>query len=194
MSKRRRSRRQRRSRPGVAETRSCSVAYRYRQCNVRLPFWLRWRHGREKRDAMYALFAIRNPGAVLRLTWLDGGKPLGGARRRPQADPADQAANRSQALFNALSLFVAAIGSIAGVLALFRLKMARTARVTVQFAQSLGRGRSVPRGTEIASRGGRVAASVRLIRSARMIKVDRGAQYTDDPLVAGPHEQRAEAS
>jgi hypothetical protein len=79
-------------------------------------------HARDKRDALFALFGMRNPGAAVRVTWLDGadpGKSVGHGRAKSQVDTADQAANRSQALYNAVSLFVATVGSVAGVLALF---------------------------------------------------------------------------
>lgn len=79
-------------------------------------------HGRDKRDTIYGLLGVMNPGVLFRLTWLDGaqaGRRIGTNRRPPPSNPADDARNRSQAIFNALSLFVAAVGSLASVLALF---------------------------------------------------------------------------
>jgi len=79
-------------------------------------------HGRDKRDAMCAALGLRNPGTAFRLTWLDGGdggRAVGASRGRRRPSPADDAAHRSQARFNNLSLFVAAVGSAASVLALF---------------------------------------------------------------------------
>lgn len=79
-------------------------------------------HGRDKRDAIYGLLGMMNPGILFRLTWRDGaraGRRVGPGRRATPSNPADDARNRSQAIFNALSLFVAAVGSLASVLALF---------------------------------------------------------------------------
>jgi hypothetical protein len=77
-------------------------------------------HGQAKRDAMFAALKMRNPGMAFRVTWLDGahgGRPLG------HSTPADvdtsRVPNRGQALFNLASIFVATVGSVAGVLALF---------------------------------------------------------------------------
>jgi hypothetical protein len=77
-------------------------------------------HARDKRDAIFAAFRMRNPGVAFRLMWRDGaqaGRRLG-AEPVP-TNPAASAANRSQALFNAASLVVAVISAVAGVLALF---------------------------------------------------------------------------
>ncbi|MDN5858075.1 MAG: hypothetical protein L0H84_05575 [Pseudonocardia sp.] len=78
-------------------------------------------HAQAKRDAIFAALRMRNPGMAFRVMWLDrndGGNSLGG-REGGRPDPADSRANRGQALFNTASLVVAAIGSVAGVLALF---------------------------------------------------------------------------
>ena len=79
-------------------------------------------HARDKRDAIFSALGMRNPGAAIRTTWADNpdaGRTVGAVRSRVPTSPADAARNRSQAMFNSLSLFVAAVGSIASVLALF---------------------------------------------------------------------------
>ena len=84
-------------------------------------------HARDKRDALFAALQMRNPGMAFRVLWLDSAKqhrgnalgapPLDG--RRSPANASDSVRNRGQALFNLASLFVATVGSVAGVLALF---------------------------------------------------------------------------
>ena len=79
-------------------------------------------HRRDKRDAMFAALQMRNPGMAFRVLWLSGsngghplGDPSGGAGSGGDTSPA----NRGQGLFNMVSLIVAGVGSVAGVLALF---------------------------------------------------------------------------
>lgn len=85
----------------------------------------RW-HARDKRDALFEALQMRNPGLAVRLLWLDSSSarrghalgrppPVGGVPR----ETSDAVRNRGQALFNLASLFVAIVGSVAGVLALF---------------------------------------------------------------------------
>ncbi|MGH3564934.1 MAG: hypothetical protein ACRDRH_02635 [Pseudonocardia sp.] len=79
-------------------------------------------HAQAKRDAIFAALRMRNPGMAFRLMWLDGsqaGRALDGSAPGGRSLSADSAANRSQAVFNTVSIIVAAVGSIAGVLALF---------------------------------------------------------------------------
>lgn len=76
-------------------------------------------HARDKRDALFAALRMRNPGMAFRVMWRDGpraGRPMGSP---PVPHPPGSAANRNQALFNAVSLLVAVISAVAGVLALF---------------------------------------------------------------------------
>ena len=79
-------------------------------------------HAQAKRDAIFAALQMRNPGIAFRVLWKDGsqaGNALGDAARSRLPGSADSAANRSQALFNTVSLLIAAVCSVAGVLALF---------------------------------------------------------------------------
>jgi hypothetical protein len=80
-------------------------------------------HTRDKRDAIFAAFRMRNPGIAFRMLWRDSsateGHALGGAAPPSPSGVPDSSANLSQARFNTVSLIIAAIGSIAGVLALF---------------------------------------------------------------------------
>lgn len=79
-------------------------------------------HARDKRDAIFAAMRMRNPGMAFRVMWQDGsigGRALGGAGSLGRPDAADSPANRSQAVFNLVSIIIAAVGSVAGVLALF---------------------------------------------------------------------------
>ena len=78
-------------------------------------------HARDKRDAIFAALRMRNPGIAVRLLWNDGAQPgrAMGAAAEPLPPPAGSAGNRSQGLFNAVSLLVAMVGSVVGVLALF---------------------------------------------------------------------------
>lgn len=79
-------------------------------------------HARDKRDAIFSALGMRNPGAAIRTTWADnpdGGRTIGAVSSRAPINSGDAARNRSQAMFNSLSLFVAAVGSVASVLALF---------------------------------------------------------------------------
>lgn len=78
-------------------------------------------HDQAKRDAMFAALKMRNPGMAFRVMWLDGargGRPFGTASGGPVSGYS-HVPNRGQALFNLASLFVAIVGSVAGVLALF---------------------------------------------------------------------------
>ena len=79
-------------------------------------------HGRVKRDAMFAALRMRNPGIAFRVMWLDGaqgGRVLGQGAPGSTGRSAGADHNRSQAFFNLASLFVAVVGAVAGVLALF---------------------------------------------------------------------------
>lgn len=82
-----------------------------------------FQHDRLKRDAIFAALGMRNPGMAFRVMWLDstsGGRALGGSPGAGSGTPGPtgDTANRAQARYNTISIIVAAVGSVAGVLAL----------------------------------------------------------------------------
>jgi hypothetical protein len=70
-------------------------------------------HARDKRDAIFAAFRMRNPGLAFRIMWRDQsavGRAYGDSAADAPNGPLGNAANRSQALFNTASLVVAVVG------------------------------------------------------------------------------------
>lgn len=82
-------------------------------------------HNQRKHDAVCAALGLRNPGTLFRVTWAGGdhhGWKVGRAACPSKALPDDSGTspgNKRQGRYGVIMLVVTAIGSVAGVLALF---------------------------------------------------------------------------
>ncbi len=72
-------------------------------------------HARDKRDAVFALFSLRNPGILFRVMWSDGS--ASGSRI---GDSTQAQLTSRRAAYDVAMLFVAVVSACAGVLALLR--------------------------------------------------------------------------
>ncbi|BBG01306.1 MULTISPECIES: hypothetical protein [Pseudonocardia] len=78
-------------------------------------------HDDLKRDALFAAMRMRNPGQYFRVKWNDGSTPRGrtwGAASIPPSSAVERS-NARQGSYDMVMLLITAIGSVAGVLALF---------------------------------------------------------------------------